>query len=241
MADGLDKTEYKFPDEVKIEDDAKGAEAITEEEIEVVDDTPEADRNRAPLGKTADEIAPDEEIAAYSENVQKRINELKRSFHDERRAKEEQARIADEATRAAKFYYDQAQRAAQQTQATQKQSFVQMKEAATKALEVAERDLETAYESGDAKAVVKATKAVNDAQMQLARAAAYERMPQRRPPLQAPPQGVQTAPTPQASQPDTKALQWHRENQWYGKDEEMTSFALGVHQKLVSSGVVPDT
>jgi hypothetical protein len=39
--------------------------------------------------------------------------------------------------------------------------------------------------------------------------------------------------------PDAKALAWQEKNQWFGKDEEMTSLALGLHEKLVKGGVDP--
>jgi hypothetical protein len=41
--------------------------------------------------------------------------------------------------------------------------------------------------------------------------------------------------------PDEKTLRWQAKNQWFGSDgfEEVTSFALGLHQKLVNSGVDP--
>ena len=241
MAGEMDKSEYKFPHEQQESKagDGQVPAGEAEEIIEVVDDTPEADRGRQPIGKTADEVAPDDEVAQYSENVQKRIKELKRTYHDERRDKEAAQRERDEAVRTARYFYEQAQRAGATVQQAQQFSLAQMKEAATKALETAERELETAYESGDSKAVVKATKAVSEAQFRLSRAAAMERAP--RPPLQQPQQRVQTAPTPQPSQASARAQEWQRENAWYGQDEEMTSFALGVHQKLVKQGVVPDS
>ena len=33
--------------------------------------------------------------------------------------------------------------------------------------------------------------------------------------------------------PDDKAISWQAKNQWFGNDPEMTSFAYGVHEKLV--------
>jgi hypothetical protein len=45
--------------------------------------------------------------------------------------------------------------------------------------------------------------------------------------------------TPQAPLPDQKAMSWQQQNQWFGKDDEMTSLALAVHKKLVESGVDP--
>jgi hypothetical protein len=34
-------------------------------------------------------------------------------------------------------------------------------------------------------------------------------------------------------QSDAKAEKWRESNTWFGQDEEMTSLALGVHEKLV--------
>ena len=36
---------------------------------------------------------------------------------------------------------------------------------------------------------------------------------------------------------DKKAEAWARRNPWFGVDEEKTAFALGLHEKLVKSGV----
>ena len=46
---------------------------------------------------------------------------------------------------------------------------------------------------------------------------------------------------PQPVQPDEKTLRWQAKNQWFGANgyEEVTSYALGLHQKLVNSGVDP--
>jgi hypothetical protein len=38
-------------------------------------------------------------------------------------------------------------------------------------------------------------------------------------------------------QPDTKASEWANENSWFGSDDEMTAYAMGVHSKLVKQGV----
>ena len=45
----------------------------------------------------------------------------------------------------------------------------------------------------------------------------------------------------QRTQPDEKTLRWQAKNQWFGSSgfEDVTSFALGLHQKLVASGVDP--
>ena len=42
-------------------------------------------------------------------------------------------------------------------------------------------------------------------------------------------------------QVDPKAEAWREKNTWFGVDEEMTALALGLHEKLVRSGVDPNT
>ena len=48
------------------------------------------------------------------------------------------------------------------------------------------------------------------------------------------PEQVQARP-----QADEKAEKWRQKNTWFGADEEMTALALGLHEKLVRSGVDP--
>ena len=55
-------------------------------EIEVVDDTPKADRNRKVSEPPAD--VTDEELGEYSDKVRTRIKHFSKGYHDERRAKE---------------------------------------------------------------------------------------------------------------------------------------------------------
>ena len=63
-------------------------------ELEIVDDTPEEDRNKPRRPEDAEpQIPEDDEIANYSENVQKRIKQLKFEYHEERRRKEEASRL----------------------------------------------------------------------------------------------------------------------------------------------------
>ena len=61
MAD-FEKTEFEFPDEVE-ENPRKGGavvEAEDKDEIEIVDDTPEEDRNRKPMAEPPKDVTDDE-------------------------------------------------------------------------------------------------------------------------------------------------------------------------------------
>jgi hypothetical protein len=92
---------YKFPDEKEPEDN--DFEVETEEgdiELEIVDDTPVEDRGRKPLDREVNDPT-DEEVAEYSDKVQKRMKELTHARHDERRAKEAATREREEAIRIA--------------------------------------------------------------------------------------------------------------------------------------------
>ena len=49
----------------------------------------------------------------------------------------------------------------------------------------------------------------------------------------------QTEQTPPPRQPDPRAEEWAKENDWFGKDEAMTFTALAHHKKLVNEGYDP--
>ena len=79
--------------------------------VEIVDDTPEKDRGKP---RRADGVEPqipeDDEIAQYSDNVQKRIKQLRYEYHEERRAKEEASRAREEAIKYAEAVHRENQR-----------------------------------------------------------------------------------------------------------------------------------
>lgn len=231
---------YKFPDEAppapeeKKDDELEISVEGEGDDVQVVDDTPPQDRGRKPLGKSAEEVAPDDEVEEYSAAVKKRIAELKHTYHDERRDKESAQRERDEAIRVAQAVHAENQRLRDLAQGFEKSGNDAKKETAEKDLATAQRALKAAYEAGDADEVVKATEAIADAKQKLSEAVNFKPAP-----LQPAEKPVQT---PQQTQvrPDEHALRWFNANkEWYGKDEEMTSFALGLHQKLVNSGVDP--
>ena len=94
-----------------------------------------------------------------------------------------------------------------------------------------------AQEAYDTDAIIAAQEALAEAKWKI------ENLKNYRPtPLQEQQIPVQTQPRQtQAVQPDEKSLRWQAKNQWFGSNgfEEVTSFALGLHQKLVNSGVDP--
>jgi hypothetical protein len=227
---------YKFPDELD-NDNVDNKEALDNEvEVEIVDDTPVKDRGREPLNR---EVADptDEEINSYSDGVQKRIKELTHARHDERRAKEALLREKKELERLAEHMANENKKLKAYVQTGSEQYAESIKKVAENDLESAKRKYKEAYESGDSDALVAAQEAMTEAKMKTEAAKNF-----RPASLQADEVDVQTQQTQVPRQDlDDKTVRWQAKNRWFGADgyEEVTSFALGLHQKLVNSGVDP--
>ena len=229
--------EYKFPDE---ETAGKADESVgTEIEIKIEDDTPEADRNKKPLPKEVVEELEKDDLEDYSEKVQNRIKQMKKVYHDERREKERAAREKEEALRFAQAQLEENRRLKQRLGVGEKVFVNEMTKAAARDLNVAKDRLKSAYEAGDADQITAAQESMTDAKLKLQQLARYQ------PALQQQDSGVQVnqqVPTPPAYSPpviDQKAEEWKQRNTWFGVDEEMTALALGLHEKLVRSGIDP--
>lgn len=227
---------FQFPDEV---DEAKGAEAAVpndEFEVEIVDDTPEKDKGRKPLEKPVEEPT-DAELETYTDGVQKRIKELTHARHDERRQKEATLREKAELERVAKQMMEENRRLREYVNSGEKQFVATFTSGAEKELEMAKRAYKDAYDAADSDALVAAQEAITDAKLKLQKAKNFKPTP-----LQTEESGVETQQAPASPPPlDARTQQWQSKNTWFGApgQEEMTSFALGLHQKLVNSGVDP--
>ena len=227
--------QFKFPDEIE----PNNVEITTEDpdvEIEIVDDTPVQDRGRQPLNREVEDPT-DEEIESYSDNVKKRIKELTHSKHDERRRADAIAREKEELERLAKQLIEENKSLKKSVNVGQEAFVHSAKEKAEADLAMARRQYKEAQEAFDTDAIIAAQEALTEAKWNLEKVKNY-----RVPPLQEQEIPVQTQPRQtQTVQPDEKSLRWQAKNQWFGSDgfEEVTSFALGLHQKLVTAGTDP--
>lgn len=257
---GMQKVEFEFPDpdkqeevsdnfELEVEGRASEKEVEVKEEpvkeatpkakvededveIEVVDDTPPEDRNRKP--STPPEEVTEEELENYSEKVRKRIQHFSKGYHDERRAREAALREKEEAVRLAQKLMEENNTLKGTVTQSQNSLIEQAKKAAGFELERAKSKYKAAYESGDADALTEAQEALTAAKIRADKLASYKP-----PALQTQQNEVkqqQVAPKPVV---DQKAVSWQQDNPWFGSDDEMTSFALGLHQKLVKEGIDP--
>jgi hypothetical protein len=215
----FEKNEFKFPDEVE---EVKNESAEPEIEIEVEDDTPTKDRGREPAPKELVEELENDELEDYSEKVKIKLKQLKRVWHDERRAKEAVEREREEA-------FNIAQRLLEENKSLKNRTVEYGKEAADRALAEARQQYKEAYEAGDSERLIDAQERLTEAKFRLQNQAAEENA------LQQPEVDVQMQQQPPVR--DTKVLAWQQRNPWFGQDEEMTSLALGLHEKLKRSGV----
>jgi hypothetical protein len=230
----VEKTEFEFPDEVEV-NARKGGKIVepdNEPEIEVVDDTPPADRNRTPMAEPPKEFAEDE-LTKYDEGVQKRIKHFTKGYHEERRAKETAQREKDEALRFAQAMAEENKKLKGSVNQNQAALIEQAKKVVANELETAKRQYKAAYESGDSEALVNAQEALTGAKMKADKVNNF-----RPTPLQVDETPVQMQPQPTRPAPvDDKLLAWTEKNQWFGPNKRMTSYALGLHEDLVGEGI----
>jgi hypothetical protein len=216
-----------------------------EDEYEVVDDTPEEDQGRPPLALDEDDPEQEEELESYSKRVKKRIDRLTHKMNDERREKERLAREHAEAVKIAQMFYNRAQ----ELENTVTWGAGRLNEESTSRLDyqqqIAQDKYRKAFEAGDTDGVIEAQNELNKLAIERSQIGQWTppapQVPQA--PLQQENIPVYNQPTPvQPQQPparDYKAESWASQNPWFGKDEEMTAFAYGVHERLVKSGVDP--
>jgi len=228
-------SEFKFPDE--LEDKTVEIESTADEiEIEVVDDTPPADRGRKALDKEVEDPT-DEEIASYGDKVKVRIKELTHARHDERRAKEALMREKLELENMARQIVAENQQLRKHVNDGSQQFQQQSVQLAENELETARKQYKVAQEAFDSDAILAAQEALLEAKMKIA-AIKGSRQQIRQEEREEAPRQVQQ---PTETKADAKTLRWQAKNQWFGSEgfEDITSYSLGLHQKLVNSGVDP--
>ena len=256
---GFQKVEYSFPDEEKdskkedIEIESSGAieidvsgekpakkeEEVTQDkddgvEIEIVDDTPKADRNRK-ASKPPEDVT-DEELEDYSDKVQSRIKHFSKGYHDERRLKEQALRERQELETFAKKLVDENKELKGTVDKNQGALVEQAKKNSALEILSAKRLYKRAYEAGDSDKLLDAQEKLTNAKIKADKLDNFAPSP-----LQEESNEVQIPTQESASNPDVdpRATEWAQANTWFGDDKEMTGFAMGLHDKLISSGIDP--
>ena len=227
-AEAIENDEVEAPVE---ETSAESVDTDSGFDIEILDDTPEEDRDKPRRAEGSEpEVPKDSEIENYGENVQKRIKQLKYEYHEERRAKEEAARLREEAVTFAQKTYEENKKLRKALEEGEGVLVEQAKSRVESELELAKKSYKEAYELGDPDKLLDAQERLNKAQYDRNQVESYK------PSYREPEPEQQPAPQP-APQPvrkvDPKAEEWARDNDWFNRDTEMTGYAFGVHEKLV--------
>lgn len=215
-------------EKVIIEDDED------EFEIEIEDDTPEEDRGRSKASDDEpenDEI-DDEELKNYSAGAAKRIKTLTRKRHEERRRGDDKERQLNEALSLVNKLRAQLGGAA-------KAVVTRDKEALTAELDTAKKELAAAVETGDGEKMAEFTEKVSDIRSRLNGALRAEKEIGQQEQTQN--EGDQGNPADQSNWPKSRKAWYKKNSDWFHKDEEMTGYVYGLHQKLIKNGVVPDS
>ncbi len=221
----MEMEEFQFPDE---KEEAQASANQSEEfEFEIEDDTPPEDRGREPMPKELVEELENDELEDYSENVKTRLKQMKKVWHDERREKERALREQQEALAYAQRILEENKQLKGRLTSGEQAYIETYKTAAEMELDAAKREYKQAYDMGDADLVLEAQEKLAAAQFKLQKAKDF--VPSRQP-EEVDVQPQQTS----VPRPDQRAVAWQERNEWFGKDEEMTSLALGLHQKLVA-------
>ena len=214
-------------------------------EVEIVDDTPEQDRNRFVAPETTendDDIAArDEEITRYKDDIQKRIKDLSAKAHSERRAKENAARERDEAIRYAQQIMAENEALKRYSANNENALVATAKNKAEIQIEAIKRQAKEAFEAGETDKFLDLQEKLQKTVVEHERYAAYQPREVDQP---KPQQQVQQQPQQQVAPPDPMALEWYEGNQWFQSDgdmeSEMTAYAFGVSDILINKrGIDP--
>lgn len=225
----MEQEEYQFPDEAE----AKGKPEV-DFEIEIEDDTPPEDRNKAPMPKEVVEKLDSDELDKYEGETKEKFKQLKKVWHDERREKEQATREREEALALARKAIEENKKLKEKLSSGEQVLVDSHKAAAQSELDLAKKEYREAYDSGDADKLIEAQEKLTAAKIKADRLEQYE--PVKPKALQEEEFVVQRE-QPVRVEPDRRAQVWQNKNQWFGQDEEMTSLALGLHEKLKRNGV----
>jgi antitoxin (DNA-binding transcriptional repressor) of toxin-antitoxin stability system len=221
----------------QVTDDVAGDEE-DDFEIEIVDDVPPEEKPRRPADAEPD-IPEDDDLEGYSEQVQKRLKKLTFEAKEAARQQAEANRQREEAINYAKALAEQNKKLQQDVQTNQGYVVDQAKGRLSAELERAKIAYKNAYEAGDADALLEAQAHLTKLQNDQYRWDSFK--PAARPAAEPTAPAAQPAPQQQQVKLTGNQERWLSNNDWYGKDRRMTSFALGVHEELVYNGVEPDS
>ena len=211
-------------------------------EVEIIDDTPDEDKNKVRNEDAPkDNVPDDEEIKQYGQDVQKRLKKLKYEYHEERRLKESAERQKEEAVNSLQKLLDENKKLRKTLDDGEGVLVDQAKKRVGAEIASAKKEYKEAYESGDPDKILEAQEKLNRAQNEQFKVESYK------PPVRTEEKQVEakqeaTQPAKQKYEPTAADKQWLQQNEeWFNKDgyEDMTGYVYGIHSKLVKAKINP--
>ena len=142
--------EFKFPDESS--DEKLDDEII----VEIEDDTPPEDKNKAPLPDKIKEDLYNDELEDYSTKVKKKLLQMKKLAHDERREKEAAVREQNQAVDFARRLMDENKKLKSNLSSSESNVLASITRAVEMEMDAAKKAYREAYDSGDTDKVMDA-------------------------------------------------------------------------------------
>ena len=208
------------------EEESTKEEKVQEEKVEV------ASEEKTEESKDEEETK-DDGLDKYSKNVQRRIKKLLDRIEKSEQREAEALKFAESAK--------------QKIQETESrlnsldENYVSEYETRVKSqIEQAKKALADARINNDVNAEVEAQRSLTRLAIEEERAiVSKEQREKSIKQAQEKPTSNQTEQTPPPRQPDPRAEEWAKENEWFGQDEAMTFTALAHHKKLLGEGYDP--
>lgn len=216
--------------ELEDENASEEVDAVEEQEeapAEQAEEPAEQEASAEPeQAESATEEKSEDELAEYSESVQRRIRKLTAKFREEERQREAALQYAE----AVKKQNEELQSQLRNREA----SYVdELGGRLDRELDAAKTKLKAAIEADDADGIFEAQQMVSRITIEQDKHAdaklRVEREPQEYQAPEIPQQAMQQA----APEPDPKAQAWADRNEWFGNDDTMTYAAFGIHRRLV--------
>ena len=201
------------------------------EELEVIETEDEAQEVETQEVETeSDETEQkadndDDELASYSESVQRRIRTLTGKYREEER----QRQAAVEYAEGVKKQNEELQARLNKLDESYVGEFGTRLESQVIA---AKEAYKKAYDEGDADSMFEAQQNISRLAMEQAKYDQIKERGQQR--VEQSVEAPQAAPQQQApAKPDPKAEAWASKNEWFGADQTMTYAAFGIHRQLI--------
>lgn len=215
-------------------------------EIELIDDTPEADRGRTPPSQPVEKIAGDDaDDDKFEGPARERMKRLRYVYHEERRAKERAERQINESVEQLRRFREENVQLRQHLAQGERVLISEAVRRAEAQVDGARVKLLQTQEGTDNAAITKAQEDFMRAVAEHQRLQAIQPVmpdPALQQPQQPQPPPQQPPGQPQQPQPSRETQEWVQRNPWFNAGpsyRKMTNLAVMISNELIEDGIAP--